>query len=88
MRSTICSTSAGAGAAAVPGNVSAKRYAGDWPTGSVAEHRPLGNQNRARKGLYYRLSQLRQEMNAVTHIEPDGSETFPGFEGAQPSDAR
>jgi hypothetical protein len=51
------------------------------PWHSIAEHRPLGNQNRARRGLYQRLSQLRQEMNAVPHIEPDGNESFPGFDG-------
>ena len=47
------------------------------PWHSMAEHRPLGNQNRARRGLYSRLARLRQEMNLVRHIEPDGSESFP-----------
>ncbi|WP_394789367.1 hypothetical protein [Rhodoferax sp.] len=46
------------------------------PWHSVAEHRPLGNQSRARKRMYYELSKLRHEMNAVPHFEPDGSEHF------------
>jgi hypothetical protein len=27
--------------------------------------------------MYYELSRLRQEMNAVEHYEPTGDETFP-----------
>ena len=41
------------------------------------EHRPLGNQSRARKRMYYELSRLRQQMNAVEHYEPTGDEAFP-----------
>lgn len=46
-----------------------------WHTTST--HRPLGNQNRARRLIYSQLSQLRQGMNHVPHVEPDGSEVFP-----------
>ncbi len=47
------------------------------PWHTTAMHRPLGNQNRARKLIYSQLSQLRQSMNHSPHREPDGSETFP-----------
>lgn len=40
------------------------------PWHSIAEHRPLGNQNRARKAIYFELSALRQRMNSETHVEP------------------
>jgi hypothetical protein len=46
------------------------------PWHSIAEHRPLGNQNRARLLIYSELAKLRQAMNKETHIEPDGSERF------------
>lgn len=46
------------------------------PWHSIAEHRPLGNQSRARQRMYFELSQYRQQMNSVAHYEPDGSETF------------
>ena len=48
------------------------------PWHCIAEHRPLGNQSRARLRLYHELSTLRQKMNRVEHYEPNGSETFPG----------
>jgi len=47
------------------------------PWHCIAEHRPLGNQSRARQRMYYELSQFRQQKNQVPHYEPDGSETFP-----------
>jgi hypothetical protein len=47
------------------------------PWHSVPDHRPLGNQSRARKRMYFELSRLRQRMNAVEHYEPTGDETFP-----------
>jgi hypothetical protein len=47
------------------------------PWHCVPEHRPLGNQNRARRAIYYELSKLRQAMNDDPRIEPDGSERFP-----------
>ena len=46
------------------------------PWHTIAEHRPLGNQSRARKRMYYELSRLRQQMNAEEHYEPTGDETF------------
>lgn len=46
------------------------------PWHSIAEHRPLGNQSRARRRMYAELAQLRQSMNGVTHYEPTGNERF------------
>lgn len=46
------------------------------PWHSIAEHRPLGNQSRARHRMYFTLSQLRHQMNSVPHYEPTGDETF------------
>ena len=46
------------------------------PWHCIAEHRPLGNQSRARRRMYLELSTLRHEMNAVPHYEPTGDETF------------
>jgi hypothetical protein len=47
------------------------------PWHCIPEHRPLGNQSRARKRMYYELSRLRQRMNEVEHYEPTGDEVFP-----------
>ena len=46
------------------------------PWHALPEHRPLGNQNRARRAIYLELSKLRQTMNATPHVEPTGHETF------------
>ncbi len=46
------------------------------PWHCIAEHRPLGNQSRARRRMYYTLSELRHSMNAVPHYEPTGDEVF------------
>jgi hypothetical protein len=46
------------------------------PWHSLPAHRPLGNQNRARRTIYQALSKLRHEMNARPHLEPTGNETF------------
>jgi hypothetical protein len=46
------------------------------PWHCVPEHRPLGNQSRARRKMYWELSQLRHTMNAVSHYEPTGDESF------------
>jgi hypothetical protein len=46
------------------------------PWHTIAEHRPLGNQSRARRRMYRVLSELRHTMNAVPHYEPTGDETF------------
>lgn len=46
------------------------------PWHSLPEHRPLGNQNRARKAIYLELSKLRQSMNGTERLEPTGDESF------------
>jgi hypothetical protein len=46
------------------------------PWHCIREHRPLGNQGRARRRMYYELSKLRHTMNAVPHYEPTGDEVF------------
>ena len=46
------------------------------PWHCIAEHRPLGNQSRARRRMYWELSRLRQTMNNAPHIEPTGDEVF------------
>lgn len=46
------------------------------PWHTIAEHRPLGNQSRARRRMYLVLSELRHSMNAVPHYEPNGDEVF------------
>jgi hypothetical protein len=48
------------------------------PWHCIAEHRPLGNQNRARRRMYWELRRLRQTMNGTPHIEPNGNEVFSG----------
>jgi len=46
------------------------------PWHCLEEHRPLGNQNRARRRMYEELSNLRLTRNGLAHYEPNGSETF------------
>jgi hypothetical protein len=46
------------------------------PWHCLPEHRPLGNQSRARKRMYDELAAFRQKMNAADHIEPTGNEQF------------
>ena len=46
------------------------------PWHTLAVHRPLGNQNRARKTIYLENSRLRQKINQEVHIEPTGDEEF------------
>jgi len=46
------------------------------PWHCIPEHRPLGNQSRARKRMYLALSTFRHQMNAIPHYEPTGDETF------------
>ena len=46
------------------------------PWHCIPEHRPLGNQSRARRRMYWELSQLRHKMNDVPHYEPTGDEVF------------
>jgi len=40
------------------------------PWHSISAHRPLGNQNRARRVIYSELSRFRQKMNRESHVEP------------------
>jgi len=46
------------------------------PWHCIPEHRPLGNQSRARRRMYAELSKLRHTMNSVPLYEPTGDETF------------
>jgi hypothetical protein len=46
------------------------------PWHTIEEHRPLGNQSRARRRMYDTLSKFRHQMNAVPLYEPDGNERF------------
>jgi hypothetical protein len=46
------------------------------PWHCLPEHRPLGNQSRARKRMYDELAKFRQKMNGARHIEPTGDERF------------
>ncbi|NHN37673.1 catalase family protein [Pseudomaricurvus alcaniphilus] len=46
------------------------------PWHCLPEHRPLGNQSRARQRMYYELSRYRQKMNNTQHVEPTGEEVF------------
>jgi len=55
------------------------RYLTFNPWHCIAEHRPLGNQSRARRRMYWELARLRQRVNADVHYEPTGDEIFPGW---------
>ncbi|MEU7135112.1 hypothetical protein [Streptomyces sp. NPDC046261] len=46
------------------------------PWHALPAHRPLGNQNRARRAIYLQLSRLRQAMNGTPHTDP--SDDVPG----------
>jgi hypothetical protein len=46
------------------------------PWHCIPEHRPLGNQSRARQRMYLALSTFRHDMNAIPHYEPTGDEVF------------
>ena len=46
------------------------------PWHAIADHRPLGNQSRARLRMYRELSKFRQQMNQTSHLEPTGEERF------------
>lgn len=46
------------------------------PWHCLAEHRPLGNINRARRRVYDTLSKFRHSMNGVPLYEPTGDERF------------
>jgi len=61
---------------ASPAQIAFARRLSYNPWHCIAEHRPLGNQSRARRRMYYELSKLRHDMNGVPHYEPSGDETF------------
>jgi len=46
------------------------------PWHCIPEHRPLGNQSRARLRMYLTLSTIRHQMNGIPHYEPTGDEVF------------
>ena len=46
------------------------------PWHAMPDHRPLGNQSRARRVIYAELAAARQQMNGVQHVEPTGKEEF------------
>src|SRR5260370_41463880 len=46
------------------------------PWHCLPEHRPLGNQSRARKRMYDELATFLQKMNSASHIEPIANERF------------
>jgi hypothetical protein len=59
-----------------PGQLRFASYLSYNPWHCIAEHRPLGNQSRARRRMYLELSHLRQSMNNTPHVEPTGDEVF------------
>jgi hypothetical protein len=46
------------------------------PWHCLADHRPLGNQSRARKRMYDELAIFRQKMNSAKHVEPTADDWF------------
>jgi hypothetical protein len=62
-----------------PEQLAFPRYLTFNPWHTIAEHRPLGNQSRARLRMYHELSQLRLRVNGEPHYEPTGDEVFPGW---------
>jgi hypothetical protein len=60
----------------IPAQMSFARNLKINPWHSLPEHRPLGNQSRARKRMYDELARYRQHMNHVEHVEPTGNEVF------------
>jgi hypothetical protein len=61
---------------ASPNQIAFARRLSYNPWHCIPEHRPLGNQSRARKRMYWELSKLRHDMNQVPRYEPTGDETF------------
>ena len=59
-----------------PAHVEFNRRLSMNPWHCIPEHRPLGNQSRARLQMYYELSRLRQDRNQTPHLEPTGDEVF------------
>ncbi|MGD9511574.1 MAG: hypothetical protein AB7X49_23835, partial [Geminicoccaceae bacterium] len=57
-----------------PAHVEFTRRLSMNPWHCIPEHRPLGNQSRARLRMYKILSDLRQRRNGTPHLEPTGNE--------------
>ena len=57
-----------------PAHVELGKHLSLNPWHCMPEHRPLGNQSRARRRMYAELSKLRQDRNQKAHIEPTGNE--------------
>jgi hypothetical protein len=47
------------------------------PWHCIADYRPLGNQNRARRHIYLRLSKFKHDLNNDRRIEANGHEVLP-----------
>jgi hypothetical protein len=60
----------------IPGQLRFASQLSFTPWHCLPEHRPLGNQNRARRRMYWELSRLRFGRNQISHVEPNGSEKF------------
>ncbi len=59
-----------------PAQISFEKRLSYNPWHCIPEHRPLGNQSRARRRMYLALSTFRHDMNAIPHYEPTGKEVF------------
>ncbi len=59
-----------------PDQLAFARYLRFNPWHCLPDHRPLGNQSRARKRMYDEMAAFRQKMNSVVHVEPTGDEQF------------
>ncbi len=59
-----------------PGQLAFARALRFNPWHCLPEHRPLGNQGRARARLYRELAEFRQRGNGEAHVEPTGDEMF------------
>jgi hypothetical protein len=59
-----------------PAHAELARHLSMNPWHCLPEHRPLGNQSRARLRMYQELSRLRQHMNQTPHVEPTGNEVL------------
>jgi hypothetical protein len=62
-----------------PEQLAFPRYLTFNPWHTIPDHRPLGNQSRARLRMYKELATLRQLVNGEQHYEPTGDEVFPGW---------
>ena len=61
---------------ATPAQIEFEKRLSFNPWHCIPEHRPLGNQSRARHRMYWELSKLRHSKNNIPHYEPNGDEEF------------